>query len=58
MDMRTQGCWVVTAEMVMADLLIATTASAPDMSARDSQERVIQTEYKAARTNLENWRLG
>jgi len=56
--MQTQSCLVAAAEMAEADILIATTASAPGMSARDSQERAIQAGYEAARAALKSWRPG
>ena len=56
--MQTQSCLVAAAEMAEADVLIATTVSVPSMSAKDSQERVIQAGYEAARAALKNWRAG
>ncbi len=42
--------------MAEADVLIAPTVSVPSMSAKDSQERVIQAGYEAARAALQRWR--
>ena len=56
--MQTQSCLVAAAEMAEADVLIAPKVSAPSMAARESQERVIQAGYEAARDALKKWRVG
>ena len=56
--MQTQSCLVAAAEMAEADVLIAPKASVPDMSTRQSQERVIQAGYDAARSALKKWSAG
>jgi len=56
--MQTQSCLVAAAEMAEADVLIAPKAGVPDMSTKESQERVIQAGYEAARAALKKWRAG
>lgn len=53
--MQTQSCLIAAAEMTEADVLIAPIVSTPGMSAKDSQEHVIQAGYEAARSALESW---
>lgn len=56
--MQTQSCLVAAAEMAEADVLIAPKVGAPSMSTRESQERVIQAGYEAARAALKKWQPG
>lgn len=50
--MHTQNCLVAAPETAEADVLIAPSVSVSRMSAKDEQERAIQTGYEAARAAL------
>jgi len=50
--MHAQSCLVATPEMSEADILIAPAISVSRMSAKDEQERAIQSGYEAARAAL------